>query len=69
MQVWQRPCRECLRVHRLGDLPDITRDLRIAFQVVNELGVRRSILWRSPLCGAEPGAPRQTLMPLGLSTT
>ena len=42
MQVWQRPCRECLRVHRLGDLPDITRDLRIAFQVVNELGVRRS---------------------------
>ncbi len=30
---------------------------------------KSAVLWRSPLCGAEPGAPRQTLMPLGLSTT
>jgi hypothetical protein len=42
MQVCQRPCCESFRVHSLGDLPDITRNLRVAFQVVNELGVRRS---------------------------
>jgi hypothetical protein len=30
---------------------------------------KSSVLWRSPLCGAEPGAPRQTLVPLRLSTT
>src|SRR5439155_10267360 len=23
---------------------------------------KSAVLWRSPLCGAEPGAPRQTLM-------
>jgi putative transposase len=30
---------------------------------------KRSVLWRSPLCGAEPGAPPQTLVPLRLCTT
>ena len=30
---------------------------------------KSAVLWRSPLCGAETGAPRQTLVPLRLSTT
>jgi hypothetical protein len=30
---------------------------------------KSSILWRFPLCGTEPGAPRQTLVSLRFSTT
>ena len=30
---------------------------------------KRTILWRSPLCGAEARAAHQTLVPLGLSAT
>jgi hypothetical protein len=30
---------------------------------------KSAVLWRSPLCGAELGALRKALMPLGLSTT
>ena len=42
MQLRQRPYGESFWVHRLRDLPDITRDLCIASQVVNELRVRGS---------------------------
>ena len=38
-------------------------------RAIQTLPPYRSVLWRSPLCGAEPGAPRQTLVPLCLSTT
>jgi hypothetical protein len=38
-------------------------------RTIQELASKSTVLWRSPLCGAEPGAPRQTLVPLRLSTT
>ena len=36
---------------------------------IQEFSSDGAVLWRSPLCGAKPGAPRQTLVPLRLSTT
>jgi hypothetical protein len=38
-------------------------------RAIQTLPPYRSVMWRSPLCGAERGAPRQTLVPLRLSTT
>ena len=37
--------------------------------VIEAFPMDRAILWRSPLCGAKPGAPRQTLVSLRVSTT
>lgn len=42
MQLRQRPYRQRLGIHRLGDLADVAGDLRVSGQVVNELCVRNS---------------------------
>ncbi len=69
VELCDRPYGLALWVHRFGDLANVSSDLRIPKQIVNELSIRGTILWRSPLCGAELGAPHQTLVPLGFSRT
>jgi hypothetical protein len=69
MKLLVGPRGEALGVNALGYLPNVSRELGVTLKVVKELSVRRAILWRSPLCGVELGAPREALMPLGLSTT
>src|SRR5271156_1071034 len=42
MQLRQRPCCKPLWVDRLGNLPDVPRNLRVASQIVDELGVHNT---------------------------
>src|SRR5437867_13125598 len=65
----QRPYGQFFRIDRLRHLPDVARHLSIAQQVVEELRIGRAVLWRSLLCGAELGAARQGLEPLGFART
>ena len=38
-------------------------------RVIQKLASKGTVLWRSPLCGAEASAAHQALVPLGLSAT
>ena len=52
MEFRQRPCRERFRVDGFGDLADIACDLRVPFQIVDELRVHDAK--QAFACGAEP---------------